>query len=342
MKLFFLNIFVFFTIVSFAQISVKGASDVTTKTNNQVTFERKELDFTKIRVEESGKRFVSGNIEGTKVEQSDESIRIVINPLSSKTTFDTKPAEKKQILIGLGEPIATKPAIETTESKLLAELRNEIILLKKQNEALQSEVEALKKENAALVAAQSKPEVAETIPVSPPAKKAEKVTEKKVEAVAVLEPQSVPAPKVVEQKAVETKAAPEPAKVAQPNVAAKAPLQVNKVYAMQDILSQNHLGIVFFERNSINFKENYTNELQKIADFLAKNPKAKIAINSYITTESASDNYSPVLANVRASQVMTKLIETYSIPKEKLDIVIVDKHRMDETLKGCISFSAVK
>lgn len=342
MKLFFASIFVFASIVSFAQISVKGASDVTSKTNNQVTFERKELDFTKISVEESGRRFVSGNIEGAKVEQTDESIKIVINPTTTKATFDSKPTEKKQILIGLGEPISTKPAPEMADSKLLAELRNEIILLKKQNETLQSEVAALKKENAALVAAQSKPVIAETKPVAPPTKTAEKITEKKAEVVAVQEPQSVPAPKVVEQKAVETKTAPEPSKVAQPDVAAKAPVQVNKVYAMQDILSQNHLGIVFFERNSINFKENYTNELQKIADFLAKNPKAKIAINSYITTESASDNYSPVLANVRASQVMTKLMETYSIPREKLDIVIVDKHRMDETLKGCISFSAVK
>jgi len=312
---------------------------VNVKPNEKVTFERKELVFTKIQIEQAGgKRFVSGNIDGAKVEESDDAIKIVFNPQTSKGSFDTnQPTEKKQILIGLGEPTVTKSATASASSpavdnKQFLELQAELNALKTQNEQLLKEIGALKVNEVLTQANKVSLE-------NNQAKATKQVEEKKVEVVEPAKKEAVVSkPEVVEPVKKEVIEAPAVAKVESKTTS----VNETRVFAMQQILNQNNLGLIFFEKFSHNFKEDYTSELSKISDFINKNPKSKIVINSYVTSEAEADNYKPVLANVRAIKVKEFLVETYKINPDKLEIVIVDQHKYDETLKGCISFSTKK
>lgn len=305
MKRLFIIVFFLNSFLSYGQVSIQGAKNVNTKVNNKATFERKELDFTKIKVENSsGGRVYNLNFDGVKIDDSAEAVKIVFDENTSKPSFNvSKTVEKQRIIIGLGNPTVTSPISEVvlSEPKIV------------------------------------EPKVAD----SPKVSEQPKIVEPKVaDFPKIIEPPKETESKVEKPKSVEPKIVENTPEVALESVAEQPKTQ--KLFAIEEILIHDNMGLIFFDKYSLEYKSYYTQELQKISDYLLRNPKSKVAINSYVTFEAAKDNYKPILANTRALKIIEILTKTYGIDALKLEIVIIDKHQYDETLKGCITFTTLK
>lgn len=135
-----------------AQVNVKGAETTKTISNQrEVVFERKEIDVTKYVEESPSQRVVIVNeIKGAElVESSDDAVRIKISPRGADAGIDKEggsietaatPAEKKRIVIDLGEPTTVKKVESTTDAQSEAVAKEtETKLAEAEKKALEAE-----------------------------------------------------------------------------------------------------------------------------------------------------------------------------------------------------------